>query len=313
MYSLAFVCDDVEFVVTEALKTIPEQSRFYKCMQLVIDSYHKYPSDWKQAWLAVNNDYNFDIGCPEGVYTAYDIDAVINSAYVIIGLLYGQKNYYRTMDISCRCGCDSDCNPASAAGILGAMTGYEAIPDYWRKPIEEVADRAFKFTEISFNKASDLSFDQALQVIERNGGSVTEDAVTIRTQIPEPVRFEECFTGHWPTGVIFIRKPLDEVDTVRFEGKGIVIRYDFEKTAEYKTNGYVAEVEAYLDGNLVQTLHLPSGGVKTSPEFFYKYNLDMGKHTLNFKWLNKEPGIGIRLSRGIVYSDKANITVHEDK
>ena len=36
MYSLAFISDDIGFIVTEALKTIPEQSRYYQCMQDVI-------------------------------------------------------------------------------------------------------------------------------------------------------------------------------------------------------------------------------------------------------------------------------------
>lgn len=30
MYSLAFVSDDIAFIVSEALKTIPEESRYYQ-------------------------------------------------------------------------------------------------------------------------------------------------------------------------------------------------------------------------------------------------------------------------------------------
>lgn len=32
MYALAFVSDDIEFVVTEALKTIPAESKFHQCI-----------------------------------------------------------------------------------------------------------------------------------------------------------------------------------------------------------------------------------------------------------------------------------------
>lgn len=39
MYSLAFVSDDIQFIVTEALKTIPEESGFYKCIADVIEWY----------------------------------------------------------------------------------------------------------------------------------------------------------------------------------------------------------------------------------------------------------------------------------
>lgn len=64
-------------------------------------------------------------------FVPFNIDAVINSAYILIGLLYGEGDFYKTLDISTRCGQDSDCNPASAGGILGTILGYSRIPDYW--------------------------------------------------------------------------------------------------------------------------------------------------------------------------------------
>lgn len=310
MYSLAFVSDDIDFVVNEALKTIPEQSRFYKCMSDVI-RWSKENDDWMITWLYANRDYGFDVGCPEGVYSAYDIDAVLNSAYVIIGLLYGQKDFYKTIDISCRCGCDSDCNPASAAGILGTMIGWSNIPEYWRKPVEEVADREFKYTDISFNKASELSFDQALQVIGRNGGTVSDTDVTIKVQQPEAVRFEQGFDEHWPTGIIYIRKTIANIGEINFTGKGIVLRYDVIKASSFKKNDYVAEIEVYLDGELSEVRHLPVAGNGMSPEFYYKYNLPAEHHTITMKWLNKPADLDIRISRGIVYSDKAEPTKHQ--
>lgn len=36
-----------------------------------------------------------------------------------------------------------------------------------------------------------MSFDQALQVIERNGGKVEAESVTIKTQAPTAVRYEK--------------------------------------------------------------------------------------------------------------------------
>ena len=43
MYSLAFISDDIEFIVTEALKTIPEKSNYYQCMSDVIRTTGKGP------------------------------------------------------------------------------------------------------------------------------------------------------------------------------------------------------------------------------------------------------------------------------
>ena len=64
---------------------------------------------------------------------AFNIDAVLNSAYIIIGLLYGEGDFGKTIDISTRCGHDSDCNPASSGGILATIIGYDALPEYWKK------------------------------------------------------------------------------------------------------------------------------------------------------------------------------------
>lgn len=49
MYSLAYVSDDIEYIVTEGLKAIPQQSRFYACMTDVINWHKQYPDDWKSA------------------------------------------------------------------------------------------------------------------------------------------------------------------------------------------------------------------------------------------------------------------------
>ena len=97
------------------------------------------------------------------------------------------------MDIATRCGQDSDCNPASAAGILGTMLGYSHIPEYWMSNLKEVEDMDFAYTTISLNKAYKMSFDQALQVIERNGGKVEAERVKIKTQAPPAVRYEKSF------------------------------------------------------------------------------------------------------------------------
>jgi hypothetical protein len=161
MYSLAFIFTDVELIVTEGLKSIPAQSDFYKCITDVINCYYKYPDDWKRTWFEVEKKWSSDIGCPDGVFNPFNIDAKLNAAYIIIGLLYGNGDYGKTIDISTRCGQDSDCNPASAAGILGTMIGYSNIPDYWKQGLDKVEDVDFKYTTISLNDVYDLGIKHA--------------------------------------------------------------------------------------------------------------------------------------------------------
>ena len=67
----------------------------------------------------------------------------------LIGLLYGKGDFAKTVEITTRCGQDADCNPSSAAGILGTILGYNKIPDYWKQGLEGAEDLNFAYTEIS--------------------------------------------------------------------------------------------------------------------------------------------------------------------
>ena len=62
-------------------------------MKDVIGWYRQYPDDWKQTWFECERKYSEDIGCPDGVFVPYNIDATINSAYILIGLLYGKGDF----------------------------------------------------------------------------------------------------------------------------------------------------------------------------------------------------------------------------
>ena len=313
MYALAFVSDDIDFIVNEALKVIPEGTRYRKAMSDVIRWHKQYPEDWNLCWALVNKEHAFDIGCPGGVYSAFNIDAVLNSAYILIGLLYGDKNYYRTIDISTRCGADSDCNPASAGGILGTILGFEGIPEYWKKPIYEVMDRNLEYTDISVNKATEMSFDQALQVIQRNGGTIEKDRVILPYQKPEPVRFEQSFAGHWPLPKKDIKRFVDQTGELVWEGIGVVYSFSWQRPQGYEEHGYEAVVECWLDGKLDKTMRIPTGGHNLANELYFHYNLPKGKHTVSFKLLNPVEGEA-RLIVGteLVYSDELKLSVHED-
>lgn len=299
MYSLAFVSDDIEFIVTEALKTIPEESLYYKCMKDVIGWYKQYPDDWKRTWFECERNYSEDIGCPDGVFVPYNIDATINSAYILIGLLYGKGDFFKTIDISTRCGQDSDCNPATAAGILGTMLGYSGIPEYWMKNLREAEDIDFAFTSSSLNKAYQMSYNHALQMIERNGGSVGDSTVTIACQKPVPVRLEKAFEGMYPIMRTNLNRMAEKFDKFDFEGTGFVMR----GSVKSKDDDYVANVSVYVDGELVEEAKLPVNFTKRRQELCWKYLLPKGKHTVTLKWNNPEKDAMVHCGEVIVYSD----------
>ena len=307
MYSVAFVSDNIETVVSEALKTIPPKSTFYQCISDVIRWHKEFPDDWKRNWFECEKKWSQETGCPDGVFVPFDIDAVLNSAYVTIGLLYGQGDFFKTINIATRCGQDADCNPSTAAGILGTMIGYSQIPEFWKKNLYEVEDRNFAYTEISLNIAYKMSLNHALQVVERHGGKIDGERITLVYQKPISVRYEKAFEGLSPTSKIEVKKPISKQPEVTFEGTGIV----FKGYVQCPDTNYVAIAEMYIDGKLMETVSLPAKYELRRNDLFWKYQLPNGKHSVTFKWLNPQANASVNVGDAIVYSDVSKDIVNQ--
>ncbi len=304
MYSLAYVHSDIEFVVTEALKTIPSESEFHQCISDVIKWHKQYPDDWKNAWFEAQKKWTADKGCPLGVFQPYNIDAKINAAYIVIGLLYGQGDYGATIDISTRCGLDSDCNPANAAGILGTMIGYSQIPDYWKQGIDKVEDLNFAYTNMSLNKVYEVGLRHATEMIKINGGSEDADNLIIKYQTPKTVPLEIGFDGIFPTERRRIGEQFSSQNpelSIEIEGCGFVVGGEVAK--EINLPDTVLEVEVFVDGQLIETAKLPTQLlVRRYKEITWKYDLTEGKHTINLRALNIPEGYRIDMGDLLIYS-----------
>ena len=308
MYCIAYTTDDLDVIVGEALKVIPEKSRFYQTVSDVVKWHKQYPDDWKQCWFEVEKKHTSEKGCPEGVYNAFNIDASLNAAYVLIGLLYGEKDFYKTIDIATRCGQDSDCNPATAGGILGVILGYEKIPSYWKPAIEKVEDINFPYTTMTLNQVYELSFKHSLQLVAQQGGEVGKDSVLIKVQKPETLRFEQSFEGMYPKE----RRPfnkdlLNENIDLSFDGNGIVLMGAVKKLAGDK-NDYVALLDVFLDGVKTEQVRMPFDYIIRKYDIYHKYMLPEGSHRLELKWTNPDPDFRIWMKDVVIYSGKEAVS-----
>jgi hypothetical protein len=301
MYSLAFVSDDVNFVVEEALKVLPARSSFARCIRDVIACHRADPADWKKAWLAVESAWAADIGCPDFVFEPGNIDARVNGAYVVIGLLYGNGDFSRTLEIATRCGQDSDCNPASAGGVLGTIMGYRAIPAVWRDPLKPIEDKPFPYTAMSLEKVYETGLAQALEMVRTNGGSLEGETVRLPADAIRPVRFEESFPGCHPVERRRIGQTLGSKAEIVFEGTGFVLTGGPSRMVGDRSDPYVYQVELGLDDRAPVTVDMPVDELVRRLEVAWGYGLDPGRHTLKLTLLNPRPGEGIRLEDLIVY------------
>jgi len=294
MYSLAYVCDDIETLVKEGLKAIPENTRFRQTIQAAIDAYEKNPEDWKACWKAVDDRFGALDYCPDGAHDPFNIDASINAAYVVIGLLYGGGDFAKTMEISTRCGQDSDCNPASAVGILSVVKGYNAIPEEYRREADKIQDKNFPFTSLSLNTAT----AKTMELI-----GATEDGIKIKVAKPAPVAYEKSFDGLKVFPRVNIDKAFSDSLSFEFDGNSVFVQgwvSELDHNAPDKEK-YVAKVQAFLDGEMVEEISLPNDYVKRKNELFFKYCFGSGHHTLKFVYENPDPAFEVYAANYVTY------------
>jgi len=205
MYTAAFFETDVRAVVAQGLRCLPRESAYARLIADVLDWHAQHPDDWKQAWHLVEDKWDRDDSCPEGALRPFNIDAKINGAYIVLGLLYGRGDFGRTLEIAARSGQDSDCNPSTAGGILGVMIGYSGIPEIWKEGIPPLAGEKFEYTQSSLDDICRSTLARALQLVRRAGGRVTDTEVVVPLQPPRAAPLEQ-----WDMGVPDRRVGIDD-------------------------------------------------------------------------------------------------------
>ncbi len=219
-------------------------------------------------------------------------------------MLYGDGDYSKTLEIATRCGQDSDCNPASAGGILGTMLGYSNIPEFWKKGVYPVEDMDFKYTTMSLNDVYEIGTKHALQIIKENGGKVDGESITLPVQEIKPVKLEQGFRGHFPKERIKIGTTLSpdkkEVE-IEFTGNGFVVQGWANKTAK-ENDDSVAELEMTIDNGTPEKILMPTNFAKRKHELGWKYQLSDEKHIIKISLLNPDSKFKVDLGDLLVYS-----------
>ena len=180
MYAEAFFEDDIVEIIKAGLRCIPAQSQYAEMIRDVLQWHEEDPADWVKTWQRVEAKYHTDesythtLCSVPGADGDFSIDAKLNGAYIIIGLLYGERDPERTMMLSLRCGQDSDCNPSNAAGVLFTTMGFERIPERFKSELS--LETEFVHTSYDFPRLLEVSEALARQAVVRNGGSIEQDS-----------------------------------------------------------------------------------------------------------------------------------------
>ncbi len=172
MYAEAFFETDPVKIVKAGLACIPEKCQYADMVRDMLAWYREDPTDWQKAWQRAQKKYRED---PEYQKASNGgIDVKINGAYVLMGFLFGNRDFDKTIVISCRSGQDSDCNPSSSAGVLFTTIGFSKLPDRFSKELDHKA--VFSHTAYNFPALLDVCEKLARQALAKMGGRIEKDA-----------------------------------------------------------------------------------------------------------------------------------------
>jgi hypothetical protein len=219
MYSEAFFENDMERIVRAGLKCIPEGSQYYECISDVLKWHKENPADWEKTWGLINEKYQLNpeyrkFSC-SGPNDPFNIDAKINGAYIVMGLLYGDGDIKKTIVISTRCGQDSDCNPASSGGIICTTIGFKNLPDEYKSAMDY--STKFSYTDYNVSELIDVCAKLVRDAVIRSGGKIetgTGGKEYFLIPVEEPVRgvLEQCWDpASHPSDIRFTDEEMAQI------------------------------------------------------------------------------------------------------
>jgi hypothetical protein len=172
--SAAFIEKDRDRLLQIGLSMIPKDSQVAIAVRAAMAA-RQAGRDWKAARLDV-------IKASEK--TGW-FQAPRNVAYTILGWLYGDGDFGKSICIAVNCGDDTDCTGATLGSILGILHGTQGIPAQWSEPIgltiKTVAISGFQYPD-TLGQLTDETVAMSKKVLARNEASVgiTEGPADLR-------------------------------------------------------------------------------------------------------------------------------------
>lgn len=143
--SYAFIESDIDKLIDKALTFVPQNCDLKKAVDIARQAKRE-GKTWKEARYEVLSGVpgSFGISYGSKVEDEKDrqlplsedfYDAPSNVALAVIGLLYGDGDFEKTICIATGCGEDADCTAGFAGAVMGIIHGYSELPEKWIKPL----------------------------------------------------------------------------------------------------------------------------------------------------------------------------------
>ncbi len=162
----AFQTVGVEEAMQRALAAIDPKSCMAEVVADARKAFQTHPDDWKAARQEVDAKWREQRQWNNNSTT-------VNGAFVCLALLYGQDDFYRTLQIAMALGHDADCNAATAGTVVGVRLGFKriaALPKYMMPDRYVNKTRPQLPAECKVSEQAETLLRVAERVILANGG-----------------------------------------------------------------------------------------------------------------------------------------------
>ena len=228
MNAEAYVAEDLASVVEAGVQAAPIGSRYRELLDDVLRWHGAHPDDWRRTWTELDGKWGADDRCPIGNGygrmndAAFNIDAKLHGGFVLMGLLYGEGDFLRSLEITIRCGQDTDTSAQNLGSILGAWLGLKGLPEVAGADGGLDLDRTLPGSDLTLRSMMALQESLALDVLSARGGALRDGVLHIqRAKLSPPI------PEQWPRGESVDLKP---------------------RTQGLKREGLTIECEAQVEG-----------------------------------------------------------------
>ena len=181
----AFYEGSLEEAMQLALAAMDPQSAMAEVVADACKAFRAHRDDWKAARLAIHNKWR-----KERQWN--DNSTPVNGAAVCLALLYGNDDFYRTLQYAMALGYDADCNAATAGTVVGVRVGFKriaALPQFKMPDHYANKTRPDLPAECKVSEQAETLLRIAERVILDNGGEKViisgEPGYRVKVQAPQ--------------------------------------------------------------------------------------------------------------------------------
>lgn len=129
MIASAFVLQDPEKIVLAGLGQIPKNCRLASGVRQALE-WRRTGKSLDESVALLRRDWD-ECNPHDWCHT------IPNAVLVVLGLLYGEMDFTKSIGIGTVFGFDTDCNSATIGSILGVALGEKALPEEWKDPLHD--------------------------------------------------------------------------------------------------------------------------------------------------------------------------------